>query len=100
MTKYKLVTSTLLLLLAFVSILLIAPIAFPIQIIRQKNLKIYFFYLALALDYVGATLLFGTTGRTISAIVWDKQILWAIKGIDRIFFIGHCEKEYKDEKWR
>ncbi|MFA7029993.1 MAG: hypothetical protein WC179_06970 [Candidatus Cloacimonadaceae bacterium] len=79
-----------------------------IQIIRLKyrrdDLGEWFFNLAVSLDYLGATLLYGTVGHTVSAITYkkatkgDKYHKVQMKIINFLFRDDyHCEKAYEDE---
>ncbi|MBD3795386.1 MAG: hypothetical protein IE881_05545 [Epsilonproteobacteria bacterium] len=98
----RLVTSTGLLLLAISGMVIFAIPTFIVQLIRYialKKLELhdYFYKLAKSLDYLGATLIFGTMSRTISALTFEKNIKWAIVFIDWIFYKGHCKDAYKQE---
>lgn len=102
MKMKKLITSIGLLLLAIVGTAIFALPTFLIQVIRYVALKRlelddYFYKLAVSLDYLGATLIFGTRGRTISSLVYEKNIKWAIKFVDWIFYKGHCKEAYEHE---
>jgi len=93
--------SFLLLLLAIVGTLTLAPIFFIVQTIRnikKDTLAEFYFGLALSLDYLGAYLLFGAIGHTISALVVEKKHNRAISFINWIFGDPqHCQKEWNKE---
>jgi len=80
--------------------LLFIPLLF-IQTCRNfisSSLPEFNYGLALSLDYLGAYLIFGTHKHTISATVWDKDILWAVALINWLFQDDkHCENEWKYE---
>lgn len=90
-----------LLLLAVIGIIVLGPIAFFIQLVRktiQGNMSQYFLNLATNLDYLGASLIFNTDGNTISAMVYLKEIHWAVKFINWIFQTPtHCMDAYHHE---
>lgn len=90
-----------LLLLALVSIVLLSVPLFVYQTlvnIQRGLLSDFFGGLALALDYLGAFLIFGVIGHTISAIVYQRKIVWAIRAINWLFQDGlHCEEQYIKE---
>lgn len=90
-----------LLLLALISIILFSIPLFIYQTlvnIQRGLLSKFFEGLALALDYVGAYLIFGVRGHTISALVYHREIKWAIRGINWLFQDElHCEEQYNDE---
>lgn len=95
----KLLTSIGLLLLAIVGIMTLGLPTFIIQVVRyiareRLELDDYFYKLAISLDYLGATLIFGTRGRTISALVFKKDIKYTVKFVDIIFYDGRCKEAY------
>lgn len=91
-----------LLLLAFISMGVLFIPAFIAQIIRhfflirlKPEFSNYLFGLAKAFDYLFAYLIFGVHGHTVSAIVFKKQIGWAIIFIDWLFQDDtHCMKQF------
>jgi len=83
-------------------------IGLVIQTIRYLykgyDLGDWYFALALSLDYLWATLIYGTIGHTVSAITYKKAIKGdkyhkvQMKIINFLFRDDyHCEKAYEDE---
>ena len=96
------IRSVLLLFLAFLCLENLFYVLFAVQIIRYlylgKDLEPFLFGLAKAIDYVFAFIIFGVWGHTLSALVYKKNITWAIKFINWMFQDGtHCMVQYEDE---
>lgn len=95
-------------LIAFIILAILWLPLLIIQIIRLKyrkdDLGEWFYNLAVSLDYLGATLLYGTVGHTISAIAYKKAIkddklhIIFVKVINWIFQDdNHCKSAYLKE---
>lgn len=94
---------TYLLLLLAVSLLwVLLPTMYLYQTIAGNfNHNRFSFNLAKNIDYVGGTLFFNSDGKTISAMVWEREIVWAIKAINFLFQDKHhCYNAWQDEFYR
>lgn len=97
---------TLLLLALFILLIFGLPV-FIFQVFRytyrNDDLIIWFKSLAISIDYIGATLIYGTEGHTISAIAYKKYIeddklhKYIKIVIDKLFYINHCKEAYEYE---
>jgi len=95
-----------LLTLAFISMLILFLPLFTIQVARylwllrlRPLLPKFLFGLAKAFDYLFAYLILGIFNHTVSALVFKKQVGWAINGIDWIFGTffnepNHCMQQF------
>jgi len=91
-----------LLTLAFISMLILFLPLFTIQVARylwllrlRSLLPQFLFGLAKAFDYLFAYLIFGIFNHTVSALVFKKQIGWAVESINWLFSDDrHCEEQF------
>jgi len=88
-----------LLAIAILLLIVLFPIMFVYQGFRDKyDMKHFALNLATNIDYVGGTLFFNSDGHTISAMVYDKDVYWAVDGINWLFQDDmHCENAWKYE---
>lgn len=89
----------LLLLLAVTLLWILLPTLYIYQtIVGNFNHNHFSYNLAKNIDYVGGTLFFNSDGVTISAMVWEKEIHWAINLINWMFQDKtHCLHAWMDE---
>lgn len=89
----------LLLMIAVILLWVLLPTMYLYQTIAGNfNHNRFSFNLAKNIDYVGGTLFFNSDGRTISAMVWEKDIGWAMKLINFMFQDPkHCENAWEAE---
>ena len=62
------------------------------------NMSSYAYNIALHLDEAGGAMLFNSNDHTISAMVYEKKMYWAVNAIDWIFRDeNHCFTAWKNE---
>jgi len=89
-------------LLLIIAVALIIPfivIGIIVRIIIGKFDNMFARNLAKNIDYVGGTVIFNSDGHTVSAMVWEFQIEWAISTIDWLFNHepNHCHEAWLHE---
>ncbi len=90
-----------LLLMALILFIPIFIIGHLIHLFKGASMKKYAFNIALHLDEAGGAMLFNSDDKTISAMVYEKKMWWAVAIIDWIFRDNtHCldawENEFKE----
>lgn len=87
-----------LLLLALMLFIPIFIFGHLIHLFKGASMRKYAFNIALHLDEAGGAMLFNSDDHTISAMVWEKDIKWAIKLIDWVFRDDtHCMRAWEAE---
>jgi len=87
-----------LLIMALVLFIPIFIIGHMIHLLNGASMRGYAYNIALHLDEAGGAMLFNSQDHTISAMVYNKEIDWAIKLIDWIFRDDtHCYNAWKSE---
>lgn len=65
---------------------------------KRFNMRGYAFNVAYHLDKAGGAMLFNSQHKTISAMAYDKDIIWLVKVINWIFRKDtHCFEAWEDE---
>ena len=93
--------------LALVLVTALAPVIFVINLVRLpilgKSLSEYYLQIAIGIDQVGGSILYGTEDWTVSSythILAQKKIITAVyfeKLIDMLFGKDHCKLSYENE---
>lgn len=91
----------LLLIFALILFIPIFIVGHLIHLLKGEPMKSYAFNIAYHLDEAGGAMLFNSDDHTISAMVYEKKIMWVVVLIDWIFRDPHhCftawEKEFKE----
>lgn len=65
---------------------------------KKFSMRGYAFNIAYHLDKAGGAMLFNSQHKTISAMAYDKDIIWLVKVIDWIFRDEyHCHNAWEEE---
>lgn len=98
---------SLLLILSITLVLILTPIVFSIQLIRKsfrkESLPEYFHVLAIGLDQLGGSIIYGYEDWCISSIAYYDasrgKNIWFMKFINLLFQDPeHCKKSYEGEE--
>ena len=97
------IRSLFLMILAFVLVTLFGPFVFIFNLFYQKNLKQYFYTIAVGLDQLGGSLLYNEEDWTVSSYTYclcmfNKPFACGfMKFINFFFGKDHCEKAFEHE---
>lgn len=92
MRDYLLLISALIL---FIPIFIVGHL---VHLIKGASMRTYAFNIAYHLDEAGGAMLFNSEDHTISAMVYEKEMLWAVELIDWIFRdTNHCFDAWQSE---
>lgn len=82
----------------FLPLLIIQVIRYTVIERLREELDEFLHELSVEIDKVFGFLIFGVRNHTVSALVYKKNVVWAIEFIDLIFQEDdHCYKAYMDE---
>lgn len=69
-----------------------------IHLLKGASMRRYAFNIALHLDEAGGAMLFNSEDKTISAMVMEKEMMWAVEFINWIFRDDtHCQDAWVKE---